>query len=332
MDDAPESADGRYPGRALRPERISPARRQAMHSGGGKALFVVLIALFLLPGAGSAAGKGAMDEKIAWPQDAGGWKRTGEAARYRGRAIFGYIDGAGEVFLAYNFNELVVNRFEREGLPAIVAEVYEMGTPQDAFGVFTWDRHDPDAGIGQGSEFGGGMLRFWKGSHFVSIYGEGQGKEQEEAVLEIGRRIARSIDETGGPPRLIGALPDEQRVADTAKFVRSHVLLNQRCFISNENILRLEADTEAVFARYNFGKDRTFVIIVGYPTEARANSALASVGKAYKLDTRGMAEAGGTCTGAGVEGRRVIIALHAPEAEAARRLIEAARLRLKEEQ
>ena len=162
-----------------------------------------------------------------------------------------------------------------------------MGTPQDAFGVFTWDRQDPDAGIGQGSEFGGGLLRFWKGRHFVSVYGEGEGKEQEQAVLEIGRRLASSIVETGGPPRLIGALPDERRVADTARFVRSHVLLNQRCFISNENILGLEADTEAVFARYDFGKDRTFVLLVGYPTEARAASAFAAFGKAYKLDAGG---------------------------------------------
>ena len=107
-----------------------------------------------------------------------------------------------------------------------------MGSPADAFGVFSFDRQDPDAGIGQGSEFGGGLLRFWKGRYFVSVYGEGEGKEQEEAVLEIGRRLASSIVETGEPPRLIRALPEERQVEGSVRFVRSHVLLNQRCFVS----------------------------------------------------------------------------------------------------
>ncbi|MGD0661168.1 MAG: DUF6599 family protein [Syntrophorhabdales bacterium] len=302
-----------------------------MRSGKGRSLFVALMVLFVVLWADFAAGRDAMDETTGWPLGAGGWKRTGEAVLYKGRAIFDYMDGAGEVYLAYDFKELEVQRFEREGHPAIIAEAYEMGTPQDAFGVFTWDRQDPDAAIGQGSEFGGGLLRFWKGRHFFSVYGEGEGKEQEQAVLEIGRGLASSIAETGEPPLLLRALPEEHRVEQSLRFVRSHVLLNQRCFISNENILGLMSDTEAVFARYDFGKERTFVLVVNYPTEARAHSALASLDKAYKLDGGRPAEAGGTWTGAQMEGRRLVVALHTPTAEKARQLIEATKTRLKEE-
>jgi hypothetical protein len=291
---------------------------------------MIALSLRLMPGA--AAGKGAMDETIGWPSEAGGWKRTGEAVRYQGRAIFDYIDGAGEVYLAYNFRQLTVHRFERQGHPALIAELYEMGTPADAFGVFSFDMQDPEAGIGQGSEFGGGLLRFWKGRHFVSIYGEGEGKEQEQAVLEIGQKLASSIVGTGEPPRLIRALPGERRIEGSVKFVRSHVLLNQRCFISHENILRLDADTEAVFARYDFGKERTFVLLVGYPGEARAKSALAAFRKTYRLDAGGMAQAeDGTWTGAEAEGPAIVIALHAPAAEVVRQLIDATRMKLKEE-
>jgi hypothetical protein len=242
------------------------------------------------------------------------------------------MDGAGEVYLAYNFRQLTVHRFERQGHPALIAELYEMGTSADAFGVFSFDTQDPEAGIGQGSEFGGGLLRFWKGSHFVSIYGEGEGKEQEQAVLEIGRKLASSIVGTGEPPRLIRALPGERQVEGSVKFVRSHVLLNQRCFISHENILRLDADTEAVFARYDFGKERTFVLLVGYPDEARAKSALAAFRKTYGLDAGSMAQAeDGTWTGAEAEGSAIVIALHAPAAGVVRQLIDATKMRLKEE-
>jgi len=304
---------------------------QAVHSGRTKAAFVVMIALSLWSWPGVAAGKGAMDETIGWPSEAGGWKRTGEAVRYQGRTIFDYMDGAGEVYLAYNFRRLTVHRFERQDHPALIAELYEMGTPADAFGVFSFDKQDPEAGIGQGSEFGGGLLRFWKGRHFVSIYGEGEEKEQEQAVLEIGRKLASSIVGTGEPPRLIRALPAERQVEGSVKFVRSHVLLNQRCFISYENILRLEADTEAVFARYDFGSEKTFVLLIGYPSEARASSALTTFRKTYRLDAGGMAQAeGGMWTGAEAEGPCIIIALHAPAAEVARQLIDATRKKLKE--
>ncbi len=303
-----------------------------MQSGRIKTAIVIAILLSFWPWPGASAGKGAMDETIVWPSEAGGWKRTGVAVQYRGRAIFDYMDGAGEVFLAYNFKQLTVHRFEREDHPALIAEAYEMGSPADAFGVFTFDRQDPDAGIGQGSEFGGGLLRFWKGSHFVSVYGEGEGKEQEQAVLELGRKLASSIVEKGEPPRLMRFLPEERRVEGSVKFVRSHVLLNQRCFVSYENTLRLEADTEAVFARYDFGIEKTFVLLVGYPSEDKARSAFATFGKAYKLDAGGMVQAeDGAWTGAVVEGPHIIIALHAPKAEVVRQLMDATKMKLKEE-
>jgi hypothetical protein len=307
-------------------------RGQVVHRWRTKRALTVILALSLLAWAGLAfaAEKGAMNETVAWPSGAGGWTGKGEAVRYRGRAIFDYIDGAGEVYLTYNFREVSVRRYERKDRAAIIAELYDMGTAQDAFGVFSWDRQDPEAGIGQGSEFGGGLLRFWKGRHFVSVYGEGEGKEQERAILEIGRGLASSIAGTGEPPRLIRSLPDEGRVEGSVRFVRSHVLLNQRCFISNENILRLGTDTEAVFARYDLGKERTFVIVVGYPTEAGARSALASFTKAYKLGADGMGEAGGAWTGAEAEGRHVIIALRAQDRAAARRLIDSGKMKLKE--
>ena len=103
----------------------------------------------------------------------------------------------GELYIAYNFNGVKVRRYEKSGQPPITAEVYDMGTSEDAFGVFSFERQDEEAGIGQGSEFGGGLLRFWKGKFFVSVFAEGQGKEAEAATLELGKVIAKSIDATG---------------------------------------------------------------------------------------------------------------------------------------
>jgi hypothetical protein len=265
---------------------------------------------------------------ITWPSNAGGWTKTGEPALYKDKAIFDYMDGAGEVFLAFNFTRLVVQKYLRPGRQDIVAELYELATSEDAFGVFTWDRQDPDASIGQGSEFGGGMLRFWKGRYFVSVYGEGEGKDQEEAVLAIGRRLSSAITDSGRPPRIMVLFPDEGRVEGSLKFVRSHVLLNQRCFVSNENILGLDAHTEAAFARYDVGKKRTFVLVVAYPSGTAAQQSLASFAKAYSLNATGLSESEGNWTGAASSGRYLIVVLRAPGADIAARLINGTKAKL----
>jgi hypothetical protein len=294
---------------------------------------VVMVVLSLTPWAALAAERGTMEKSMMWPSEAEGWKRSDSVAHYEGRTIFHYMDGAGEVYLAYNFRQLTVSHFEKQGHPSIIAELYEMGSPADAFGVFSFDRQDPEAGIGQGSEFGGGLLRFWKGRYFASIYGEGEGKEQEQAVIEIGQRLAAAIADTGEPPRLIHSLPQERQVEGSVRFLRSHVLLNERYFISHQNILQLEADTEAVFAQYDFKKSKSYLLLIGYPNQAKARSALATFRKAYMQNAaHSIAEsADGTWTGAEIDGPHIVIALHAPNQETARQLIAETKMRLKEE-
>lgn len=140
------------------------------------ALVVVLAAV--LARNGEAAG-----DAMKWPSEVVGWKWDGKQEAYDAQSIFKYIDGAAEVYLAYNFQGLNVGRYDRDGRPELVADVYRMGTAEDAFGAFSFERQDDDAAIGQGSEFGGGLLRFWKGSYFVTVYADGEAPDTERAVL-----------------------------------------------------------------------------------------------------------------------------------------------------
>ena len=238
---------------------------------------------FLAPPFGLAAGKGKMTDKIHWPPEAAGWKWDQEETAFEGESLYNHIDGAAEVYLAYNFRRAAVRRYVRAGQPEIVAEVYRLGSPEDAFGVFSLERQDPEADIGQGSEFGGSLLRFWKGRYFATVLGNGTGKELEEAVLSLGRELARGIKETGEPPRLLRGLPDRDSLPAPERvcFVRSHVLLNRCFFISHQNILRLANDVQALLARYSRGKSPLRILLVRYPTAARARSAYGSFRSAY---------------------------------------------------
>jgi hypothetical protein len=243
-------------------------------------LFLCLLISLFCPFIESYAGEGKMKDRLVWPSAIDGWTWDRKDKVFDRETLFDHIDGGAEVYLSYNFQRAFVHRYVKSGRPDIVAEVYKMGSSEDAFGVFSQERQDPEAGIGQESEFGGSLLRFWKGSYFVSVLGEGTGKDLEAAILGFGRALAASIKETGEPPRILRYLPDLP-ARDRLCFVRSHILLNRCFFISHNNILKLDRDVEAVFARYAQGADKIRVLIVRYPSESRAVSAFAGFRSAY---------------------------------------------------
>ncbi len=64
-----------------------------------------------------AAGKDAMNTELVLPLEVQGWKWDGRDETYNTQTIFKYIDGAGEVYLAYGLKGLITRRFEKQGKP-----------------------------------------------------------------------------------------------------------------------------------------------------------------------------------------------------------------------
>ncbi len=220
---------------------------------------------------------------VVLPAAVEGWTWDGQEAHYDARTVFDYIDGAGELFLAYGFQQLAVRRFEMAGQPPLTIECYRMASAEGAFGVFSFERQVESIGIGQGSEQGGGLLRFWKGRYFVSIFADGEGAEAESAILHLGRLTAAAIREEGQPPRAIGLIPgrDAGLVETSVRYVTSHVLLNQRLFIARDNVLGLTRETGAVLAQYGRDAAAAHLLVVRYPTATAAAAAYGRFMAAY---------------------------------------------------
>lgn len=220
---------------------------------------------------------------VVLPSAVEGWTWDGKEAHYDARTVFDYIDGAGELYLAYGFEQLAVRQFEKAGQPPLTLECFRMASAEGAFGVFSFERQGESGGIGQGSEQGGGLLRFWKGRYLVSIFADGEGAEAESAILQLGRLTAAAIQEEGRPPRAIGLLPgkDAGLVEMSVRYVTSHILLNQRLFIARDNVLGLTHETGAVLAQYGEGAAAARLLVVPYPTAAAAEAAHARFMAAY---------------------------------------------------
>ena len=78
----------------------------------GFIFLVTTLILFNSPMA-MAQEKGKMEQEAVFPAEVSGWKWDGKESHYNRKTIFDYIDGAGELYIAYNFNGVKVRRFEK---------------------------------------------------------------------------------------------------------------------------------------------------------------------------------------------------------------------------
>ncbi|MGZ8878599.1 MAG: DUF6599 family protein [Candidatus Aminicenantales bacterium] len=236
----------------------------------------------VIPALLSLAGGAVKDFGSQIPKQVLDWKASGPDAVYDRKTLYDYMDGGAEVYLAFDFREVFVRKYADAAENEMNLDIYDMGSPAEAFGLFSCDRQDPEAGIGQGSEYGPGLLRFWRGRYFVSITVSGNEDKAEKAVLELGKAVAPLLGPDGAFPEMLKLLPSAGLQPDKTSYFHNHVHLSNRYFVSSENILNLDEKTECLFAEYDApGGDAGRLLVVRYPDADKAKAAASSFLKLF---------------------------------------------------
>ena len=218
------------------------------------------------------------------PVEVQDWRIETEGEIYDHNTVFDYIDGAGEVYRAYNMKQVLGQVYSREGAPDIIVDLFDMGSSKDAFGVFTHDLDGEDIKTGQGANYKGGLLSFWKSRYFVSLFAVQETEESKAAVLEMGNEIAARIRETGERPDLIFTLPVEELNDKGIHYFHDHFVLNFHYYIADTNILLLDQETEVALGRYGERDMKYHVLVIRYTGSEKASKALLSFTAAYMPD------------------------------------------------
>ncbi len=249
------------------------------------------------------------------PAEAGGWKKAGPPEKYDKTNLYDYIDGGAELYISYNFQKLLAVRYKGEDDEEIVIDIFDMGNSHDAFGVFSHGREREDGFVGQGSEYGGGLLTFWKDRYYVSIMAYPETEKKKEIVLDLGKTLAAAIPGEGKLPAVVALLPAENLVRDSIRYFHHYIWLNSHFFIASENILQIDDETQAVLAKYKAGDKTCHLLIAIYPDAQKAQTAGESFLRNYLPDARdGMAELpDGRWTGFRLEDRLLGIVFNAPD-------------------
>ena len=268
------------------------------------------------------------------PQEILGWRTDGPDKVFTRQTIFDYMDGGGEIYLAYDFQRLLAREYARGDAPRIVAEVYQMASSGDAYGIFTHDTDGQPVALGQRALYSAGLLRFWKDRFFVRLQAEDETAEVKTALLALGRQIASAIPQNGREPSLLMALPPQGVIPPSVHYFHTTVSLNIHYFLDDSNLLNLNSKTEAILARYQQGSDKPHLLIVRYPEPGDAQAAFEQFSKAYLGEApRGNAVFRKLEKGQFAGGRRqesvLLLVFEAGSRESAEKLLELAASRLK---
>ncbi len=264
------------------------------------------------------------------PPAPGPWRIIETDQRFGRENLYNYIDGGAELYLSYGFQEMVNRTYSAAGQPDIILDIFDMGSSRDAFGVFSQARETVASSFGQGSQYTAGLLLFWKDRYYVSILASPETAESEAAVFRLARTIDKSIPARGPLPRILQRLPEKNLIRASIRYFHHYIWLNSFYFISDRNLLHIAPDTDAVLAKYETVPRRSLLLLIGYPTEQRADSAFCEFKSAYLPDI-GTAPAqqmtDHTWTAARRDGKLVRIVFNAPAEETALKLLSAVKVR-----
>jgi hypothetical protein len=124
-------------------------------------------------------------------------------ARFYSSDLYRYMDGGADIYLKYGLVAMAHRDYRIAGVDMTV-DVFDMGSPLQAFGIYSSERspeyHFVDIGAeGYSSET---TLNFLQGRYYVrlSAFGEGAAAALDKFAREISRKI--------GGDRSLPALPD----------------------------------------------------------------------------------------------------------------------------
>ena len=167
-----------------------------------------------------------------------GWKPVSEVRTYKPGNLWEYINGAAELFLAYGFQSLQSCDLSSKNL-IVTVDIYNMGTPLNAFGVYSTERPRESKTLSIGVE---GIVSppyqclLLKDVNYVKVnMYEGEIDEATgKALLEA---ISNALPGSDDHPEELTLLPSNGRIPGSEGFVK-------------EGYLGLTELTHCVFADY----------------------------------------------------------------------------------
>ena len=155
-----------------------------------------------------------------------GWSQPGEVQTFIPKTLYEYINGAADLYLSYDFEELKVVEYVNNKKASVIIDVYRHATPTDAFGIYSQERlHNANClDIGSQGYYEKNALNVLSGNYYVKISSFNTGADDKEILFAFAKRVSANLGEKGTLPPILAAFPKGGKMANSEKFVSKKFL------------------------------------------------------------------------------------------------------------
>jgi len=151
-----------------------------------------------------------------------GWTMSDAPQKFLPETLFEYIDGGAESYLSYEFKELALGQYKGPGgKAAMTVEIYDQGTPRNAFGIYGAERY-PESRflpIGVQGYIDEGALNFFAGHYYIKLLAYEAGPQTEAALRTFASEILKGVKDIGSFPNPLAAFPKDGLTPNSEKFI-----------------------------------------------------------------------------------------------------------------
>ena len=191
-----------------------------------------------------------------------GWKLTIEPKVYTPDNLWDLIDGAADVFLSYDFQDLHIAEYSNNKNQTVRVEIYRQSSPMNAFGIYAAERM-PDYNfiqIGVQGYTSQDVMNFFTGNLYVKIMVSGTTNIPEDKLILIGKQINSNLAYDNKWPEELTVFPETGKLKNSENYIA-------------KNFLGYEFLKSAFTAEYK-GEKNYKLFIMHFPDKTKAQETL----------------------------------------------------------
>jgi hypothetical protein len=159
--------------------------------------------------------------------DIKGMESNEAPSAYFPESLFEYINGAAEIYLSYDFKELIVSEYTKAGSSDSVAvEIYDMGNHKNSFGIYSAERYPDNVFMDLGTQgyMEEGAMNFLVGRYYVKLLCYDCGERSDQWLRAFSDEIVNRVENKQGFPAHLQAFPKQGVIPNTEKFILKNFL------------------------------------------------------------------------------------------------------------
>jgi hypothetical protein len=186
-----------------------------------------------------------------------GWIEDGDHQFFEGDDLFIYIDGGAEIYFEYGFARVIVQDYKNAAGSRLSLEIFEMNSPESAYGMFTFKGSQRGEAVDLGDEcqLADYYLNLWKSRYLITITGLDQESTPRDGLIALAGLVESKIFEQASRPSLVSLLPEEGLKPQSLKFLKGPLALFNSYPFFREDVFAFRSGIKA-----EYGNDCTLFL------------------------------------------------------------------------